>query len=246
MKALKDISFIFVLAAGVLAGQTISGVVTDPQARAVAGASVSMVAQDGDARRDTTSDASGAYRFERVVPGEYVILAQAPWFSRFVSAHVRVAREQNLRPAAYTGDGSIAYFFRRSGTKIRAHAGRGYRAPSPFERFGAGFDETYGYTVYGDPRLRPERSIGIDGGFDQSFWKQRARLSATYFYTRLQDVIIFTDSIPADDPYDRSFGYANSKGGLSRGVEMSARVTPTASLSLTGSYTPQEAASADS
>jgi len=140
-------------------------------------------------------------------------------------------------PAAFTGDGSIAYFFRRSGTKIRAHAGRGYRAPSLYERFGAGFDEDFGYTVYGDPLLRPERSIGIDGGFDQSFWKQRARISATYFYTRLQDTIIFNDTLPADDPYGRYYGYQNSKGGLSRGVEMSARVTPTASLSLTGSYT---------
>jgi iron complex outermembrane receptor protein len=33
-------------------------------------------------------------------------------------------------PAAYTGDGSAAYFIRRTGTKLRAHAGRGYRAPS--------------------------------------------------------------------------------------------------------------------
>ena len=140
-------------------------------------------------------------------------------------------------PAAYTGDGSIAYFFRRTGTKIRAHAGRGYRAPSLYERFGAGFDEDFGYTVYGDPLLRPERSIGIDGGFDQSWWKQRARISATYFYTRLQDVIIFNDTLPANDPYDRFFGYQNSKGGLSRGVELSARAVLTHSLDLSAAYT---------
>jgi vitamin B12 transporter len=140
-------------------------------------------------------------------------------------------------PAAYTGDGSIAYFFRRPGTKIRAHAGRAYREPSLFERFGAGFDENFGYTVYGDPRLRPERSIGFDGGFDQSWWKQRARISATYFYTRLEDVILFAESISPDDPFGRFLGYMNSKGGLSRGVEMSARLSPTASLDLTGSYT---------
>ena len=140
-------------------------------------------------------------------------------------------------PAAYTGDGSIAYFFRRSGTKIRAHVGRGYRAPSLFERFGAGFDENFGYTVYGDPRLRPERSIGVDGGFDQSWSKQHARISATYFYTRLQDVIIFADSVSPNDPFGRFFGYANSKGGLSRGVEVSARIAATNTLDLTGSYT---------
>ena len=94
---LKNIFWIFALVPGALTAQTISGVVTDPQAKAVAGASVSMMAQDGDARRDTTSDATGGYRFEHVASGEYVIQAQAPGFSRFVAAHVRIAREQNLR-----------------------------------------------------------------------------------------------------------------------------------------------------
>ncbi|MBA3768659.1 MAG: TonB-dependent receptor, partial [Acidobacteria bacterium] len=37
---------------------------------------------------------------------------------------------------AYTGDGSIAYFVRATNTKLRAHVGNGYRAPSLFERFG--------------------------------------------------------------------------------------------------------------
>src|SRR6266852_1080804 len=40
-------------------------------------------------------------------------------------------------PTAYTGDGSVAYMVRSSGTKLRAHVGNGYRAPSLFERFGA-------------------------------------------------------------------------------------------------------------
>ena len=41
---------------------------------------------------------------------------------------------------AYTGDASVAYFLRASGTKLHAHAGRGYRAPSLFERFGTEAD----------------------------------------------------------------------------------------------------------
>jgi len=46
-------------------------------------------------------------------------------------------------------------FLSQIGTKLRAHAGRGYRAPSLFERFGVGFDPVFGYSVYGDPRLNP-------------------------------------------------------------------------------------------
>lgn len=143
-------------------------------------------------------------------------------------------------PNAYTGDASMAYFVRKSGTKFRAHAGRGYRAPSLFERFGAGWDEMFGYSVYGDPLLRPERSIGFDAGIDQSFLKQRLRMSATYFYTRLQDVIAFDFSgliNPATDPWGRFEGYLNTKGGLARGAEFSARLAATRSLNITAAYT---------
>ncbi|HEX3879405.1 MAG TPA: TonB-dependent receptor [Bryobacteraceae bacterium] len=141
---------------------------------------------------------------------------------------------------AYTGDGSVAYFFRKSNTKLRAHVGRGYRAPSLYERFGSGFDPVFGYTVYGDPRLTPEHSIGVDGGIDQTFLRERLKLSASYFYTALQNVITFDTSgviNPATDPFGRFLGYFNTKGGLSRGVETSASAAPTRSLKLTATYT---------
>jgi vitamin B12 transporter len=141
---------------------------------------------------------------------------------------------------AYTGDGSIAYFFPDSGTKLRGHVGRGYRAPSLFERFGAGFDPVYGYSVYGDPRLTPEHSIGLDSGIDQAFLKGRLKTSATYFYTWLDNVIVFDTSgliNPATDPFGRSIGYINTRGGISRGAEFSAAVAPTRSLNVTAAYT---------
>ena len=139
--------------------------------------------------------------------------------------------------AAYTGDGSAAYFIRASNTKFRGHVGRGYRAPSLYERFGAGFDSFFGYTVYGDPRLAPEHSISFDAGIDQSFAKGHMRASATYFYTRLQSVIAFANSLAGTDPFGRFFGYYNSQGGLSRGVETNLVVSPIAGLNLSASYT---------
>ena len=143
-------------------------------------------------------------------------------------------------PAAYTGDGSIAYFFRKSATKLRAHVGRGYRAPSLFERFGAGYDPVYGYSVYGDPRLTPEHSIGLDTGVDRTFFGGRLKASATYFYTSLQNVISFDTSgliDSATDPWGRYIGYLNTRGGISRGVETSAAVAPTRSLNISAAYT---------
>jgi iron complex outermembrane receptor protein len=139
-------------------------------------------------------------------------------------------------PPAYTGDGSIAYLLRRSGTKIRAHVGRGYRAPSLYERFGSSYDSFYGYSFYGDPRLQPERSISADAGFDQTLFRNRLRFGATYFYTQLQNVIAF-NTLPGTDPFGRYYGYLNQSGGLSRGVETSVSAAVTHSVYLRGSYT---------
>ncbi len=139
-------------------------------------------------------------------------------------------------PRAYTGDGSLAYFIESTGTKLRAHVGNGYRAPSLYERFGAGF---FGgnFTAYGDPRLMPERSLGMDAGVDQTLLGGRVRLSATWFYTRLQNIISF-GSLPPGDPFNRPFGgYLNIAGGLARGAELSAQVSPTRSTDIFASYT---------
>src|SRR5579872_5174564 len=43
-------------------------------------------------------------------------------------------------PTAQTGAVSAAYTVRTTATKFRAHAGRGYRAPSLYERFGVYYD----------------------------------------------------------------------------------------------------------
>jgi vitamin B12 transporter len=139
-------------------------------------------------------------------------------------------------PSAYTGDGSVAYLFRSSGTKLRAHVGNGYRKPSLYERFGTFFSSFGGFSPLGDPRLAPERSIAVDAGLDQSLASDRARLSATYFYTRLQEVVGFGDT--PNDPFGRRFGgFVNTGGQLARGLELSARLAPARTLDLFASYT---------
>ncbi|HEX8163343.1 MAG TPA: TonB-dependent receptor [Pyrinomonadaceae bacterium] len=135
-------------------------------------------------------------------------------------------------PRAYTGDGSIAYFFPSSGTKLRAHVGNGYRAPSLFERFGSSFSDFFGSSTFGDPSLAPERSVAFDAGVDQRLAGDRARASATYFYTRLQEVIDF-GPVPAP----RFFGFFNTGGGLARGAELSLDAAPARALDVRAAYT---------
>jgi iron complex outermembrane receptor protein len=140
-------------------------------------------------------------------------------------------------PAAYTGDGSVAYLFRSTGTKLRGHVGNSYRKPSLYERFGTFFSPFFGYTALGDPRLAPERAVSFDAGVDQSLSSNRVRLSATYFYTRLQEIVGFGPVGP-NDPFGRIFdSFVNTGGGLARGAELSAEVAPARSFNLFASYT---------
>ncbi len=138
-------------------------------------------------------------------------------------------------PNAYTGDGSIAYLFRTSGTKLRAHVGNAYRKPSLYERFGTFFSSFFGYSALGDPRLAPDRSVAFDAGLDQTLASNRVRLSATYFYTRLQEVVSFGNI--SGDPFGRFSGFVNTGGALARGVELSADLAPARSFDLFASYT---------
>jgi len=137
-------------------------------------------------------------------------------------------------PDTYDGDASVAYFLARTGTKLRAHGGNGHRSPSLYERFGGGGTGAF-RSYYGNPQLRPERSVFIDGGLDQYLFRDTLQLSATYFYTRLQTISDF--GVTPEDPFGRSFGYGNRGGGMARGVEFHVSSRPTAFLEINGSYT---------
>ena len=152
--------------------------------------------------------------------------ADRPGFLNTVNPHTAV-----------TGDGSLAYFFRSTGTKIRAHAGNGFRAPSLFERFGEGTFAQVGFTRFGDPTLRAEESISVDAGVDQRVAKDRARFGLTYFYTHLQRVISFTGFTIDPLGLGRFSGYQNQPGGISRGLETYVEAAPFRGADWRGSYT---------
>jgi outer membrane cobalamin receptor len=130
-------------------------------------------------------------------------------------------------PDAYTGGVAIAYLVRRSGTKIRAQAANGFRAPSLSERF-ALFNSSIGPLRVGNPLLRPERILTVDGGIDQHVFDDRLHLSATYFHNRLQEIITSRR---------RLFQQANEKGGETRGVEIGMRAVPLHGIEVGAGYT---------
>lgn len=148
-------------------------------------------------------------------------------------------------PRALTGDVATSYFLPRTSTKLRAHGGNSYRAPSLYERFGSGFyydsyNKGVAFTPYGDPRLEPDRYNSVDAGVDQYLWKDRIRVSATWFYTRIVRVTAFDFSNNAvkyeTDPFGRYSGYYNGSGGVSRGVETTAEARPMRGTLIRASY----------
>ena len=136
-----------------------------------------------------------------------------------------------------TGDGAIAYFIRSTGTKLRAHVGNGFRAPSLFERFGEGNFGAAGVIRFGDPTLKAEQSISADGGFDQRLGNDRVLFGATYFYARLQRVIAFTGFVVDPLGLGRFSGFENRPGGFSRGVETYFNTAPLKGMDVRVSYT---------
>lgn len=152
----------------------------------------------------------------------------------------------NSAPKALTGDIAASYFVAKSGTKLRAHFGNSYRAPGLYERFGSGF-YTSGplnavvFSPYGNPGLSPDRYNGFDTGVDQYLWRDKIRLSGTWFYTRIARITQFDFSYtvvrPDTDIFGRSSGYFNGSGGISRGAETTVEVRPRRSTLLRTSYT---------
>ena len=129
-------------------------------------------------------------------------------------------------PDAYTGGLCLSYWFPETGTKLRAQAANGFRAPSLSERF-AEFESILGTIRVGNPLLRPERTLTLDVGIDQVLMSNHLRVGATYFYNRLQEIIV-----------SRSlFQQENAKGGLSRGMELFAQAVPAPGLDLNFGYT---------
>lgn len=138
--------------------------------------------------------------------------------------------------SAITGDGSIAYLFPSTNTKIRAHVGNGFRAPSLYERFGFG---VFGREIrrFGDPTLKAEQSISVDAGLDQRLARDRVRLGVTWFYTHLQRAIVYAPLQPDPLRLQRVAGYANQPGGFARGLETSFDASPAKGTEIRASYT---------
>ena len=119
-------------------------------------------------------------------------------------------------PTFDTWRATAAYHIDETGTKLRASAGTGAKAPTLYQVYGG----------FGTPGLAPERSFGLDFGIDQKLFDDRLTLSATAFASDYMDMIAWGGAVTscADYPTWRGCYYNVSRARM-RGVELAADLT---------------------
>ena len=79
------------------------------------------------------------------------------------------------------------YHVKETGTRFRGSYATGFKAPTLNDLYFEGF---------GNPDLKPEKSLSMDLGVEQSLFNGRLQLSAGYFWNRFHNLIQFAFGVP--------------------------------------------------
>jgi len=156
------------------------------------------------------------------IKGLYILDKVALYESLFatlgirVDDHSRFGSETTYRIAP-------AYLFKKTGTKIKATYGTGFKVPSLYQLYAP----ATAWGPIGNENLKPEKSKGWDAGVEQYLFKDRLKLGATYFRNDFEDLIDF----------DWAKGYVNIAKAKTEGAEIFASVRPIEDLTIGASYT---------
>ena len=110
-----------------------------------------------------------------------------------------------------------AYIIWETGTKLKATLGTGFKTPSLTFLFDP---------AYGNPNLKPEKSIGWDAGFEQ-FINNSLNFGITYFNNSFEDLFGF----------DENFREININKASTDGLEFFAEINPVENAKLKVNYT---------
>jgi vitamin B12 transporter len=111
----------------------------------------------------------------------------------------------------------------KSGTKLKATYGTGFKAPSLYQLYAPA--TVWG--LVGNQNLEPEKCQGWDIGIEQFLLNDYLTLSFTYFQNDFEDLIL----------YDFIQGYINISQAETKGFEIFMSARPLKDLTIQGSYT---------
>lgn len=127
-----------------------------------------------------------------------------------------------------TGKIGVAYTFSTTTSTLFSNYGTSFRAPTFFNLYDA---------TYGNEDLTPETGWTFEGGVRQEFMDGRLDGDVTYWYSELDNVIVFDNTIP-NPTSSTGFGkYGNRDSMETSGVEFAFGVNFTDELGLSGNYT---------
>jgi vitamin B12 transporter len=167
----------------------------------------------------------GSTPFEKTVRNTAAYLQDQATYGR-MSITGGIRYDDNSRFGnRFTYRGAGVLRFDETGTRIKGSIGTGFKAPTLNDLF----LDFPGFASFGNPALRPEKSLGWDIGFEQDLGK-RVTAEVRYFENDIRDLITFT-AVGAD------FMPVNVDRARTRGIESSLRVRPIEDLTLWASYT---------
>ena len=111
----------------------------------------------------------------------------------------------------------------KSGTKLKATYGTGFKAPSLYQLYAP----ATAWGPLGNQNLEPEKCQGWDIGIEQFLANDRLTLSFTYFRNDFEDLIL----------YDFIQGYINISQAETKGFEIFMSAGPFKDVTISGSYT---------
>ena len=124
---------------------------------------------------------------------------------------------------AFTYRLAPGYFINRTGTRLKATLGTGFKSPSLYQLN----SPPSAYGPIGNKNLKPEKCTGWDIGIEQNVGGNKLMVGAAYFSQKYKNLI----------DYDWTKGYINIGKASTKGTELSLKAHPAETLMLSASYT---------
>ena len=187
----------------------------------------------GGVNAEWSTYSSSGSDLEDTLKSAYLSASLQPVKNLTIDGGVRTD-DYDLTERADTWRTGVSYRIEKSGTKLRATYGTGFKAPTVVNRFGS--EPWYGPS----PDIGPEKSKGWDAGIDQEIFGDKLVVNLTYFQNRFHDLIVSNFSMT-------TFKYVaeNVRRARSEGVEIALTARPLEPLTLRAAYTYTDAFDVD-
>ncbi|MDH5669701.1 MAG: TonB-dependent receptor [Nitrospira sp.] len=120
------------------------------------------------------------------------------------------------------------YHLKETGTRFRGSYATGFKAPTLNDLYFQGF---------GNPTLKPEKSLSMDLGIEQHLFNGRLQLNAGYFWNRFRNLIQFASGGALCPPESFGFCPINVAEAKTQGWEFGFKAKVIKGLELRGQYT---------